>query len=323
MKAKTESLKISIVIVNKNGDTFLEECLESVFNQGYSNLEVVMIDGGSNDNSLAIIESFAPMFHYFISEPDGGQYHAVQKGFEQCSGDIMAWINSDDKYLPGAFKTVAEVFTRFKEIEWLMGFPGEFDQNGVLLRRLNLPWSRWSKLRYYTFDFQFIQQESCFWRRGLWEKSGAKMDTQVKLAGDLGLWLRFFRHAKLYTTIASLAAFRQHTIQQRSRLFRDEYLNECHQLIKAEIEQFGFAKRAYLSALRYFGFALWPLHFYEIPILKKIYLNLYQIPPLLNYDMEKLEHRLSEEVIHLPPIYLGKTTITRAYLRTVFGWRKK
>lgn len=309
--------------MNKNGDAFLKECLDSVFNQGYNNLEVIMIDGGSSDRSLEILDAFAPRFHYFISEPDSGQYHAVQKGFEQSTGNIMAWINSDDKYLPGAFKTVAQLFTQFKDVDWLMGFPGEFDQNGVLLRRLNLPWSRWSKLRYYTFDFQFIQQESCFWRRSLWEKSGSKMNTDAQLAGDLALWLKFFRHAKLYTTIASLAAFRQHSKQQRSRLFRDQYLSECHQLIASEINQFGFAKRAYLSSLRYLGFVLWPMHFYEIPILKKIYLSLYQIPPLLNYDMEKLAHNFSEEVIHLPPIYLGKTTITRAYLRALFGWKKK
>jgi hypothetical protein len=89
-----------------------------------------------------------------------------------------------------------------------MGFPGDFSPKGASVHRITLPWARWSQRRYLTWDFQFIQQESCFWRRSLWEKAGAQLDTSLKLAGDLELWARFFRHARLHATLTQLGGFR-------------------------------------------------------------------------------------------------------------------
>ena len=234
--------KISIVLVNKNSGEFLEECILSVVNQNYPNLELVLIDGKSTDNSLDIIKQYENYFSCWISEKDESQYHAVQKGFEKTSGDIMAWMNSDDKYLPGSLHTVALIFNEFPKINWLMGYPGEYSKEGVLLHRISLSWTRWSKLRYYTYDFQFIQQESCFWTRSLWEKAGGNVFTSYSLAGDMELWTRFFRHEKLHTTIAALAGFRQHNSEQRSVLKRNEYLAECNEILKSELSRFSVFK---------------------------------------------------------------------------------
>ena len=286
-----------------------------MFDQDYENLEVIMVDGGSTDGSMDIIKSFEPRFTHIIHEADNGQYDAVQKGFDKSTGDLMAWINSDDMYIPGAFRTVAELFSKFDHVNWIMGYPGEIDRNDVLFRRIALPWARWSKWRYYSYDFQFIQQESCFWRRSLWELAGAKMKTSLRLAGDLELWMRFFRHAELYTTISCLAAFRQHSDHQRSRAHRDAYLEECRLMISDELKTMATGDRFKAILLRVFGVLLWPLHFYEIPGLKFLYHRVYGLPPLINYDVANFEHVFSEAVIKLPPIFLNSQNITRETFR--------
>ena len=274
-----------------------------------------MVDGDSSDGSMDIIKRYESQFAHIVHEPDEGQYDAVQKGFAKSTGEIMAWINSDDVYMPGAFRTVAALFTKFDHVSWIMGYPGEIDRNGALFRRIALPWARWSKWRYYSYDFQFIQQESCFWRRSLWELAGSKMKTSLSLAGDLELWLRFFRHAELYTTICSLAGFRQHSNQQRSRAQREDYLEECRLMISDELKTMAFEDRFKAFVIRAFGFVLWPMHYYEIPGLKFLFHRFYNLPPLINYDVANFEHVFSEEVIKLPPIFMNGQNFTRDSFR--------
>ena len=276
-----------------------------------------MVDGQSADNSLAIIELYRSKFAHVIIEEDGGQYEGVQKGFEKSTGEIMAWINSDDLYMPGAFHTVNEIFGSLTEVEWLMGFPGEISSIGTPFHRINLPWARWSKWRYCTFDFQFIQQESCFWKRTLWDASGASLNREYKLAADMELWARFFRHAKLYTTISGLAAFRQHSHEQRSRIYRKEYLAECQEVIKRERRRLPMGQRVFLGPRRLVNFLLWPFFFYEIPLLKRLYNWFSEIPPLINFNVDRGRHEFSEQVMKLPPIMiLGKNITTDTFRKS-------
>src|SRR5512145_2444500 len=90
--------RITVVTPNLNQGKHLEACITSVLNQGYPNLEYVVVDGGSRDGSVDVIRRHEKGLHRWVSEPDEGQYHAVQKGFEGSSGEIMTWLNSDDKY---------------------------------------------------------------------------------------------------------------------------------------------------------------------------------------------------------------------------------
>jgi glycosyltransferase involved in cell wall biosynthesis len=226
--------KISIVTPNFNGGAYLEETIQSVLSQNYPNLEYIIIDGGSTDDSVAIIEKYEKQLSYWVSEPDNGLYDAVQKGFDKSTGEIMAWINSDDLYHPKAFFTVAEIFSNFKNVNWLMGIPSTFDEMG---RTVSVsPLKRWNKLDYYLGNFEWIQQESVFWRRSLWTKSGSKVESTMKYAADLELWLRFFRSEKLYVTQALLGGFRQRSEGQLSMNFLHEYMEEARAKIKEEIE---------------------------------------------------------------------------------------
>lgn len=225
--------KITIVTPNYNGGEFLEETIQSVLSQNYPNLEYIIIDGGSSDNSVAIIKKYESQLAYWISEPDKGLYDAIQKGFDKSTGEIMAWLNSDDLYHQKALFIVAELFN-FKDVNWIQGIPSTFDEMGRTVAVSDF--KRWSKLDYYLGNFEWIQQESTFWRRSLWETSGSKLATDLKYAGDLELWLRFFRFEKLFVTQALLGGFRQRSKNQLSLDFLDLYIKEAQAKIQEEVE---------------------------------------------------------------------------------------
>jgi glycosyltransferase involved in cell wall biosynthesis len=192
-----------------NDARFLESTILSVTSQGYPNLEYIVIDGGSTDGSVEIIKKHADKITYWISEKDQGMYYAIQKGFEKCTGEIMGWINSDDILHPGSLFTIGQVFGDFPEVSWVQGMPNTLDERGRIVRVCS--WPEITKLFFYKKDrdtLKYIQQESTYWRRTLWEKSGSHLSTQFRYAGDFELWMRFFQHARLYNLSALLGSFR-------------------------------------------------------------------------------------------------------------------
>ncbi len=113
--------RISIVTPSYNQGQFIEETLRSILLQGYPDIEYIVIDGGSTDDSASIIEKYSPWLSYWISEPDNGQPHAINKGLERCTGEIVAYINSDDTYLKNTFSRVARAFRSDPAPNWVIG----------------------------------------------------------------------------------------------------------------------------------------------------------------------------------------------------------
>lgn len=223
--------KISIVTPNFNKGNYLEETILSVLNQEYPNLEYIVIDGGSSDNSTAIIEKYAAQLKYTVSEKDNGMYHALQKGFSHSTGEIMGWLNSDDILHPKSLFTLAELFTSFNSVEWIQGHPTVIDKIGRVV--YNRP-GRNNSQDFYSkryHDGIFIQQESTYWKRSLWEKAGGFVSTEYKYAGDFELWIRFFDHALLYNTSSMIGAFRVLDEGQLSSNNYPAYLAECDAII--------------------------------------------------------------------------------------------
>lgn len=303
--------KISVVTVNYNNGEFLEETIKSVIDQGYPNLEYVLIDGGSTDNSLEIIERYAEYFAYWVSEPDDGQYQAIQKGFEKTSGEIMAWLNSDDKFLPRCLFKVAEVFEKYEEINWLMGLAREYTEDGALVGQVTLPWCRWSKYRYLTNDFQFIQQESSFWKRSLWEKAGGTLNFEYDLAGDMELWARFFRYEKLYTTTLELSGFRHRREGQRSKVGKKTYLQEARQVLKRERKHSSVGTKIILPFLYLAKWFLGPFFFFDVPVIKHLYRICFRIPSVIYYDFFQHDFTREEKMAKFPPQLIGGRQIHR------------
>ncbi len=227
--------KISIVTPSFNQGQFLEETILSVITQGYPNLEYIIIDGGSTDHSVEIIRKYEQHLSYWVSEPDKGMYYALQKGFEKSTGEIMGWLNSDDMLHPKSLFTIAEFLTK-PGIEWIQGVPTFYDGQGRCYNIIS--GRRWSRLKYFLNKGEFIQQESTYWTRNLWDKAGSYISTQYKLAGDFELWGRFFEHARLYTPNYLIGGFR---FSSENQLSTDKvtYANEMKIILEEKIERAG------------------------------------------------------------------------------------
>jgi glycosyltransferase involved in cell wall biosynthesis len=233
--------KISVVTPSFNQATFIEETINSVLDQGYPNLEYIIIDGGSTDGSKEIIQKYENQLVFWTSEPDNGQYHAINKGFSHSNGEIMLWLNSDDKLLPGALFTIAEVFSAFSEIQWLTSsLPVIWNKHGQVVdctkrsgfnresffRGVNLPGGSW-------YARSWIQQESTCWRRSLWDTSGGTLNDNLNFAGDFELWLRFFQQADLYSIQSMIGGFRKHG-DQKTGFGMEKYREEALSCLQAQ-----------------------------------------------------------------------------------------
>ncbi|BCS55962.1 glycosyltransferase family 2 protein [Geobacter sp. SVR] len=227
---------ISIVTPSYNQAQYLEECIESVLGQGYPNLEYVIMDGGSTDGSVEIIRKYEKHLTYWQSQPDGGQYQAITEGFRHTTGEIMAWLNSDDKYHPLALAKAACIFSNHPHIRWLTGRMSYWDADGNLDSiSANLPIFSRSKNLEGNFNKPYVQQESTFWHRSLWEQSRGGLSTSFDLAGDFELWMRFFRHDSLFTADTLLGGYRYHG-DQRGIAHADAYQQEARNIVVRELE---------------------------------------------------------------------------------------
>jgi glycosyltransferase involved in cell wall biosynthesis len=206
--------RISVVTPSYNQATFLEATIRSILLQGYPNIEYIIIDGGSTDGSVDIIRKYEPWLAHWISESDGGQYDAINKGFAVSSGKIMAWLNSDDMYVMNGLRIVGGIFSTLDDsVQWITGVSAFWDGEGNLYKVHNLQRHERSLIRLGCYEgraFGWIQQESTFWSRRLWNFAGGFVDARMQFAADFDLWRRFSHHADLYSADALIAGFRRH-----------------------------------------------------------------------------------------------------------------
>ena len=231
--------KITVVTPNFNQGAFLERTILSVLNQNYPNLEYIIMDGGSTDKSVEIIKQYQDRLTFWESKQDKGMYDAINKGFKISTGDIMCWINSDDILWKNSLNYVASIFHEQSSVQWIQGLPSVIDENDELIYQRPQVFSKWFfYLKKYEDSFMFIQQESTFWSRKLWLKSGGKMNLNFQLASDFDLWLRFFRYEKLYSSHQQLGAFRKRVNQKSSNT--KLYLEEANSSINENKTHLSF-----------------------------------------------------------------------------------
>ncbi len=287
MMSKTESSwpKISLVTAVYNGEKYLEETIRSILGQGYPNLEYILVDGGSTDGTVEIIRRYEKQVTCWFRQEGTGVYAALNQGFARSTGEIMGWLNSSDMLHVDGLFVVGSVFAALREVEWITGRPTGFGTNGMGVRIGEVP--HWSRYRFLAGANIFIQQESTYWRRGLWERAGGALSTEFRAEGDFELWTRFFRTSKLYSVDALIAGYRRHE-DALSASDIDGYVRRCDEIAGREVELLP-QWRGLLKAFRWMSRAVKP-----IPKLRGLWYrvaikSLYNVrgtdwPPLIEWD---------------------------------------
>jgi glycosyltransferase involved in cell wall biosynthesis len=196
---------VSVVMPTLNSARYVEESLRSVLEQDYREIECLVIDGGSTDGTVDILRAHESHIHW-ISEPDGGQAQALNKGFGLASGEIFAWLNGDDRYLPGSVSTAVRHMDQHPGAAAVYGDVTWIDGDGrILQHRRSLPFDLKRLLNYYNY----IPQMSTFFRRWAWEQSGG-LDETLSFAMDYDLWIRMGRAHPMHYLPHTLAQWRVH-----------------------------------------------------------------------------------------------------------------
>lgn len=180
--------RISVVTPSFNQGKYIERTIRSVLDQGYQNLEYIIIDGGSTDESVAIIRKYEERLAYWHSEPDRGQSDAIAQGFARATGDILCWINSDDYYHDGALSTAADVFSRDPEAAFVYGDYHCLYPNGELVLKKKVSFD----FDICLYSYLMIPQPSAFWRRRAYFDVGG-VDRSLHYVMDYDLFLRMGR----------------------------------------------------------------------------------------------------------------------------------
>lgn len=197
---------VSIVTPSFNQAAYLEETLRSVLDQDYPNIEYILVDGGSTDGSQEIIQRYADRLAWWVSEKDRGQTDAINKGFAHAHGEILAWLNSDDTYLPGAVAQAVAYLQAHPEAGMVYGDANLVDESGAVIGKFPARQTDYRRLRR---GYVHIPQQAAFFRADLWRQVGP-LDPSFYFAMDYDLWVRLAGQAPLHYLPSLWANFRLH-----------------------------------------------------------------------------------------------------------------
>lgn len=198
--------KITVVTPSYNQGEFLEAAIRSVIFQNYPNLEYLIIDGGSSDNSVEVIKKYEQRINFWQSKKDNGQADAIATGFAMATGEIFCWLNSDDIFLPGALIHVAKLFKKYPKTGFIYGNRNVIDRDGLVIGQHIWPYII---TKYHWALGQYLAQESSFWRADLYRKVGG-VDRSKFFIMDYDLFYRLWKITKFKKTSASLGCIRVH-----------------------------------------------------------------------------------------------------------------
>jgi glycosyltransferase involved in cell wall biosynthesis len=284
--------RITVVTAVRNGAQYIEDTIRSVISQGYPDLEYIVVDGVSTDGTLDIIQKYEKHITSWVSQPDKGVYDALNTGFARSTGEVMGWLNASDQLHINSLFVVGSVFASLPEAEWITGRPTGFNASGMTILVKDLP--HWSRHRFLAGANRYIQQESTFWKRGLWERSGGRLDSAYRDAGDCELWVRFFRYAQLHTVDALIGGYRPHADAITSTA-KEEYERHFEEIIEREVSSLNGAGKIGLFR-RMSGFMQ------RIPKVRSLWQRtamraLYELPasdwpPVIEYQGDRWAFRL-------------------------------
>jgi len=205
--------KVSIVTPSYNQGKFIEKTIRSVLCQDYLNLEYILVDGLSSDETIEVIKKYDNCIDVAIIEKDNGQAHALNKGFDLCTGDILAYLNSDDCYInKEVISQVVHYFNHYPDVDVIYGQRKFISENGQFVHFY--PYKPFCKTNLYLSDY--IPQECTFWRRSIFEKAGFFVDDTLHFAMDYELWLRFLKYDANFFSVSNFFGLFRYYESQKS-----------------------------------------------------------------------------------------------------------
>lgn len=218
--------KISIVTPSYNQSEFLEECINSILEQKYPDIEYIIIDGGSTDNSVDIIKKYEKNLSYWCSEPDNGQSDAINKGFRRATGELVAWLNSDDFYLPDALLKAAKAYMDYPCASFYFGNGYRVTEDGIKKSEFYPKGTVCFDLQSFIFGLNYILQPATFINRKFLDQiflvrdqsspeeakisANSYIDSNLRWGMDTDLWIRLAQKAQPLPLIDCLAASREY-----------------------------------------------------------------------------------------------------------------
>jgi len=218
---------VSIITPSYNQAAYLEQTLLSVLNQDHAPIEYIVVDGASKDASVEIIKKYSDRLAYWVSEKDGGQAEAINKGFARATGEIIAWLNSDDYYLPGAVSAAVKIFEANPEVVLVYGNMLAVDEYGKTFNTLTYKQLTLEDL----LCFQIIGQPAVFMRRSALQKTDG-LDSTFHFLLDHFLWIQLAQHGKILHADQTWAAARYHA-EAKNRAKAAEFGREAFRILEA------------------------------------------------------------------------------------------
>jgi glycosyltransferase involved in cell wall biosynthesis len=198
---------VSIVTPSHNQVGYIEETIRSVLSQDYPQIEYLIVDGGSTDGTVHVLHKYSEKISWWVSEEDQGQTDAINKGFARAKGDVLAWINSDDTYEPGAVAAAVAFLQQHPEVGMVYGDCNYINESGDVIGRFPAAPTDYRLLRR---GYTHIPQQTMFFRADLWRQVGP-LDPSFYFAMDYDLWTRIARRTKIQYVPQTWANFRLHT----------------------------------------------------------------------------------------------------------------
>ena len=218
---------VSIITPSYNQAAYLEQTLLSVLNQDHAPIEYIVVDGASKDASVEIIKKYSDRLAYWVSEKDGGQAEAINKGFARATGEIIAWLNSDDYYLPGTVSAAVKMFEANPEVMLVYGNMLAVDEHGKTFNTLTYKQLTLEDL----LCFQIIGQPAVFMRRSALKKTSG-LDSTFHFLLDHLLWIQLAQHGKILHADQTWAAARYHA-EAKNRAKAAEFGREAFRILEA------------------------------------------------------------------------------------------
>lgn len=223
---------VSIIIPSFNQGHFIRETIDSVLNQDYKNIELIVMDGGSTDETVSILKGYKSKLKW-VSEKDKGQADAINKGLKKAKGKILGYLNSDDFLMPGAIRKAVKALEGNSESGWVTGdyrivdAGGKSIQNFVVLYKKVL---RTFANKYLFAVANYVVQPSTFWKKELMDKVGY-FDEKLHYCMDYDMWMKFYNISNPEIISSELSSFRIHNQSKGGTSYTSQF-NEEHKVLK-------------------------------------------------------------------------------------------